>query len=172
MIIGFSGKIGSGKTRISNKLEEVGYTRKSFATSLRRVVGILGGFDWEKSKTPQEKAILVDGWNISRGEMLQQVGCTMRQLNPDVWVNSLLNEYESNMLWVIDDVRFPNEVLSIEALGGVVIRLNDVCTDTTRDLNHISETALDNWNFKYRIDNTELTTIENFNIVMDIIKSL
>lgn len=58
--------------------------------------------------------------------------------------------------WIISDVRFPNEVTAIEEKGGFIIRVNNprvISTDT-----HESETALDNHEVKYIIDND--STIE------------
>jgi hypothetical protein len=53
--------------------------------------------------------------------------------------------------WIITDCRFPNEVKAIEDRGGVVLRLEKLFRKTTD--NHESETALDNWEFKYTICN-------------------
>ena len=73
--------------------------------------------------------------------------------------------------WIITDVRFPDEVKAIEDRGGIVIRLDDSNRKvgsiydeagvTTRGawraaaagMEHESETALDNHNFKYVIQN-------------------
>jgi hypothetical protein len=77
--------------------------------------------------------------------------------------------------WIITDVRFPNEAQAIKDRGGVVIRVNrtSTCGDVSfngtpkewkelvernkknnEKFNHPSETALDNHNFDYVIDNS------------------
>jgi len=67
--------------------------------------------------------------------------------------------------WIITDVRFPNGVEAIEKRGGVVIRVDRPCQECgmmnghkmiahkIKDSIHSSETALDNHDFKYTIDN-------------------
>lgn len=95
-------------------------------------------------------------------ELLQKLGTeAMRNgLHPDTWVNALMSEFipysargseyeEVASRWIITDTRFPNEARAIKKRGGVVIRIN-------RDIgngSHPSETALDDYNFDYIIDN-------------------
>ena len=65
--------------------------------------------------------------------------------------------------WIITDVRFPNELAAIKERGGVVIRVNrkdersrfaDIDKPEERSkYYHPSETALDNAEFDYTIDN-------------------
>ena len=59
--------------------------------------------------------------------------------------------------WIITDVRFPNEAQAIKNRGGIVIRVNrlDVDKFTTNfpQTLHPSETALDNYDFDYVIEN-------------------
>ena len=53
--------------------------------------------------------------------------------------------------WIITDVRFPNELEAIEKRGGLTIRV-----ERSRYSNgdfHASETALDNAEFDYTINN-------------------
>lgn len=114
--------------------------------------------------------------------MLQRVGTeAMRnQIHENVWVNALFADYketyESGSLrqvddsrkylnWIITDLRFPNELKAVEDRDGITIRINrdiisrglsnsDVSTVITNIKNeHPSETALDNAQFKYTIDN-------------------
>lgn len=95
-------------------------------------------------------------------ELLQKLGTeAMRNgLHSDTWVNALMSEFipysargseyeEMVSKWIITDTRFPNEAQAIKKRGGVVIRIN-------RDIgngSHPSETALDDYNFDYIIDN-------------------
>ncbi|MFA6327736.1 MAG: hypothetical protein WCX15_02545, partial [Bacilli bacterium] len=65
--------------------------------------------------------------------------------------------------WIITDVRFPNEVDAIRERGGIIIRVNRKHGYNTPDgkwkempINyHASETALDNYNFDYIIENNK-----------------
>ena len=98
--------------------------------------------------------------------LLQTIGTDIvRTINPDIWVNKLMNDYisyadtisgtsEIKKLypnWCITDVRFPNEVKAIKEKEGITIRIN---RETDYVSNHSSEIALDNYeNFDYTIDN-------------------
>jgi hypothetical protein len=68
----------------------------------------------------------------------------------------------TQVLWIVTDSRFPNEVESIENSGGNVVRIErpGFLIRDGRDNNHISETALDNHCFKNKIINNG--TLEEF----------
>lgn len=65
--------------------------------------------------------------------------------------------------WIITDLRFLNELKAVEDRGGITIRVNrknvfkmmevDMKKNTSKIIEHPSETSLDNTNFKYTIDN-------------------
>lgn len=105
--------------------------------------------------------------------LLQLIGteCGRKIIHPNIWVNSLMINYNKNRgiklqnahtkvetfdNWIITDVRFPNEVKAIEDRGGIVIR---VIRKRDKDLfysnTHESETALDKHVFDYIIDNND-----------------
>lgn len=115
--------------------------------------------------------------------LLQEFGTEVcRKIHSDFWVNALFSDYihlatnwdcDGNETcgyepaWIIDDVRFPNELKAIKDRNGITIRLNRNTTDIDfgngirggrfPDI-HSSETALDNATFDYTIDNND--TIE------------
>ena len=98
--------------------------------------------------------------------LLQTIGTDIvRTINPDIWVNSLMNDYisyadaisgtsEIKKLypnWIIADVRFPNELKAVKKKDGIVIRIN---RESAYNSTHSSETALDDYeDFDYTIDN-------------------
>ena len=110
--------------------------------------------------------------------LLQLLGteCGRKIIHPDIWCNALMNEYKTienhNTIypnWVITDMRFPNELKAVKKKG-ITIRVNRPGGAYKSDLpntatplehaergkeiyNHISETALDNAEFDYTIDN-------------------
>lgn len=137
-------------------------------------------------------------------KLLQLLGtdCGRNIIHPNIWVNSLISEYKPSDLWyaksrrlgktipkpfgypnwIITDLRFPNELKSIEDRKGITIRVNrtlyEDCTcirheesngcthcdytgkfEIVSDNSHFSETALDNFKFNYIIDNN--STIED-----------
>ena len=151
-IIGISGKIGSGKTTFSTYLQNLfkDIQPRSFAENLRRIVSVFINrpVDQLRSSTDKETMTCM-GKTV--GVLLQEVGTEVgRQINKDAWVLSLFEYYDpETSYWIIDDVRFPNEADYIKKMGGVVIRFEGdpggVRKTSTRDLNHVSETALDNY---------------------------
>ena len=59
-------------------------------------------------------------------DLLQWLGNTMRQRNPDVWINKLTNRITqtptgSNL--VVTDVRYPNEVQALKKLGFTIVKV-------------------------------------------------
>jgi hypothetical protein len=103
-------------------------------------------------------------------------------IHPNIWVNTLMSEYISldcknvcakldnvghecmdksscvyNPNWIITDVRFPNELEAVKEKKGISIRVNrDRKGFTNQKLLaelHPSETALNNAEFDYVIDN-------------------
>ena len=95
--------------------------------------------------------------------LLQLIGTDLfrKQLHPNTWVNASFANYLNNA-WIFTDVRFPNEADSIKEIGGIVIRVNRPCSVCgglgyhkldCRPSEHQSETALDNYEFDYVIQN-------------------
>lgn len=115
--------------------------------------------------------------------LLQFIGTDLlrNQLHPEIWVNSLMNEYKQDFIdydiddlgnkypiygsfphWIITDIRFPNEMEAVKKRGGITIRVNRSFNHKmgsketgTIDLTpeHESEKALDNAEFDYVIQN-------------------
>jgi len=96
-------------------------------------------------------------------------------LHPNAWVNALMSEYKSEKFsgyigdtrqdidaskWIITDTRFHNEAKAIKDKGGYVIRVDRPGLGPVNS--HPSETALDKWDFDYRIENSG--TIEELSI--------
>ena len=99
--------------------------------------------------------------------LLQFIGTNLfrNQLHPEIWVNSLMNDYISYAdaisgtskikklypNWITTDVRFLNEVKAIKKKDGIIIRIN---RESAYNSTHSSETALDDYeDFDYTIDN-------------------
>ena len=97
--------------------------------------------------------------------LLQLLGteCGRDILHPNIWVNSLFSDYKEDdhiyeikgSNWIITDMRFPNELKAVKKRGGITIRVSrtGIHTPKIEDL-HPSETALDNCEFDYHIDNS------------------
>ena len=115
--------------------------------------------------------------------------CIRDKVHPNAWVNALFADYKSCSLpdettfiddegfirknssqWIITDMRFPNELEAVKSRGGITIRVNRPYDSLNQDSlfslqkqqetnNHPSETALDNAEFDYTIENN--STIED-----------
>ena len=139
MIIGVCGFIGSGKDTIADYLTNFHeFRRESFANSLKDAVAQVFGWDRTmlegRTKSAREWREQVDPWWAKRLNMpeltprwvLQYWGTEVcrKGFNDDIWIASLENKLRNSKDdIVISDCRFPNEIKSIKAAGGIVIRV-------------------------------------------------
>lgn len=92
--------------------------------------------------------------HITYGTLLQIVGTDIwrHHYSNNIWMEIVKREASSVNFLLITDVRFPDEAEIVDC----IIRVNrdPISTDGTRDRNHISETALDQYqNFHWKIAN-------------------
>ena len=110
--------------------------------------------------------------------LLQIIGteCIRDKVHPNAWVNALFADYKAKWIptgdsvaeedvslekeypnWCITDMRFPNELEAVKSRGGITIRVNRPWVDKNKEhqviTEHPSETALDNAEFDYTIEN-------------------
>jgi len=137
MIIGVCGFIGSGKDTIADYLTNFhGFRRESFANSLKDAVAQVFGWDRTmlegRTKQAREWREQVDPWwaerlkmpNLTPRLMLQLWGTEVcrRGFHDDIWIASLENKLRNSTDdIVISDCRFPNEIKSIKAAGGIIV---------------------------------------------------
>lgn len=153
-IILISGKAQSGKDTTasimkSNLESEHKVIIIHYADLLKYICSTF--FNWDGNKDVKGRALL------------QHVGTDIiRKYNPDYWVEfivNLLNMFTNEWEYVIiPDVRFPNEIeyFKREGFNVLTIRIerdNFKSNLTEEQLNHISETALDNYKFDKVIKN-------------------
>lgn len=176
MIIGISGKIGSGKTTLSNiliqKLAKRGIKaeEKSFAHKLKEITSILTGFPVEEMYTHEGKNRFINSFGMTIGQMQQKIGTEVMRDNfdQDVWIKALFNSYKDGEVWIISDVRFENEANAIlQHPNHRLIRLNGdpvgVNKESTRDKAHASETSLDNFGRFTNIFDNRISDIKFIN---------
>jgi len=199
-IIGISGKIGSGKDTFAELLAEQlkgNVERHALADKLRLITEIVSGINMTtthevnkpfcnniRNYTQDQKNIVIKQFNKTIGETLQLVGTELFRDNydTDIWVKSFFNEeledkLNDGKIIVIPDVRFVNEANYILQEGGYLIRLEGdpmgVRENSLRDLNHISETNLDDYtNFSKVIYNDERDIQVLKKVVSDLIIEL
>lgn len=171
MIIGFSGKIGSGKDYCAKVLKDIvekQYNKKvlivAFADILKVICGSIYNFTFESLhyKTSETR------------QKLQQVGLELREkYGKNFFANSLklsmMKDYHKNNinLFIVTDLRFPEEYDMIKSMNGVLVRIKGekrskqhLLKECNDDINlyeerskHCSETSLDNHTFDYEIQN-------------------
>ena len=195
-IIGVSGKIGSGKDTFAELLAEqlVGKVeRHALADKLRLITEIVSGVRMTttheinkpfcneiRNYTQDQKNIVIKQFNKTIGETLQLVGTDLFRDNydTDIWVKSFFNEeldekLNNGKIIVVPDVRFINEADYIIQEGGYLIRLEgdpmSVRENSLRDLNHISETNLDNYT---KFDKVIYNDKKDINILKVIVNNL
>lgn len=163
-IIGLVGLIGSGKGTVASYLvDNYSFRNISFADHLKDAVAVVFGWprnllegNTEYSRQWREE---VDSWWANRLNIphltprwvLQNWGTDVcrKSFHDDIWIASL--EYqlkgESQLNFVISDVRFPNEIKMIKDLGGEIWRIErgllpewaTIKYDNFNDLKHFME---------------------------------
>ncbi len=164
MIIGLSGKKGSGKTTIGrflqSRLEDSEMV--CFADPLKDLVCDLFGVPQFVLNGTEEQKNALTHTGFSARKIMQDVGGSMRRIWPECWVHAWKNRVvdlrarRGIVPVIVADVRYRNEIVAIRDAGGMVIRLtrNPYGQDC-----HESETDLDGWiiDFDAVIDNANLT---------------
>lgn len=161
-IIGFSGKRGSGKTQASLYLaRKHGFRVISFGSALRDMAKTFFPFTpTDFSEKNKEKSYLDYDW--SPRDFMISLGKLGRYYDEDFWIKKLgLASIDGDV--AIDDVRFPNEVSYIKAIGAKVVRLEryEHLNIYGKNLDDPSETSLDNYNeFDYTVEACRNTDID------------
>lgn len=162
-LVGFSGKRGSGKDTVARLIRQWQPQRqwhiRSVGEPIKAVCAALAGEDVGPYFSQQGKTELLPNFGRTRGEMLQQVGLALRLWEPDIWVQAFFSQLPAEQFTLIPDVRFPNEADLIRSRGGLMLRVEGDPLrqrgDGTRDDQHPSETALDDYqHFDFTIHNS------------------
>ena len=155
MIIGISGKRGSGKTTLGGILVYHGIKMYNFADTLKDNTKRLFNIG-EEHVNGNLKEVPLDklGGHTPR-ELMIAFGQFARKFSKDdmFWVHSLYNtrlaQLAPDQIVSIADVRFPNEADFIRSKGGIIVRLErkpelNIYKGAIEDP---SETALDSYKF-------------------------
>ena len=163
MIIGISGKAGSGKDTAAKMLEvlyanpDISYEDfvnkryknfadiqiVHFADTLKETAQVLFRIgEWE-TNTQEGKKTTINWIGKTVRELLQGIGQGLRDaIDFDLWVKILFANTEDWSNYIIADVRYPNEVKAIKERNGILLRIDRKGAGAG---NHSSETALDDY---------------------------
>lgn len=121
-LVGLCGYAQSGKDSLAAGMAEYGWHRLAFADRLK---------DAASSALPRVDRQLVaqcgwtDGLKAQHRPMLQELGAKVRDLRDDAWVTPVLDAmHESpDSMYVVTDVRYPNEADALRSWGGTIVRV-------------------------------------------------
>tara|TARA_Y100000590_G_scaffold452111_1_gene594642 strand:+ start:1991 stop:2683 length:693 start_codon:yes stop_codon:yes gene_type:complete len=171
VIIGLSGKKGSGKNQVAEYMAKIlgeeNVNIIAFADPIKeiavRYMGVKRDVAWgtqeQKESTytqwkwediPREKRsnYNVSTYHMTVRQLLQYIGTELfrQNISDDFWVkacfNQIYNHADKYKYHIITDVRFPNEAIQIKDFGGKVVRLWR--GGVSAHDKHMSETALNN----------------------------
>lgn len=135
MLIGITGKIGSGKTTASRYLCNHWFFKEyTMAEPLKDIAKIFGFNEAELYGTQAQKLKIHPKWGISAREFLQKVGTDLfrdklREVIPDmkieksIWCDIFKLKYNKDCSTVVSDIRFVDEAQTIKELGGFIIHI-------------------------------------------------
>lgn len=186
MIIGITGKIGSGKSTTAEILVKNGYTEYSMSSPLKEI-GKVFGFTHEQLYGSQEQKLQIHPhWGCSARTFLQKAGTelfreTMPKVIPEmkiehtIWIDLFKLKYQRDpKSYVISDVRFLDEANVIKELGGIIIRTvrdNKISSDNKIEHVHRSELEMESIIPDYIIDNNILSKEDLYTALAKIIQT-
>jgi len=160
-IVGFAGKIGSGKTTAARHLiEKHGFERIRFAGPLKNMMFALGLTEAEVDGGLKEAPCDLLGGKTPRYAM-QTIGTEWGReiIDDNLWIRAwrrAVDKTQPGEWIVVDDVRFPNEAAEIKKMGGVLIRIDRAVCDAASS--HSSEAIAFECDFAFSNDGS----IEDF----------
>lgn len=161
MIIGITGRKGSGKDTAAFVFEAAGYEKLKFAGALKEMIAALleyQGVDEDLIFRMLEGDLKEVPTHYLGGRTprhaMQTLGTEWgrKLMHEDLWVDVTMNAADGHEGVVISDVRFPNEVAAIKDRGGVIYRVERPGVDRSDE--HPSEALIDT----LEVDETLLNT--------------
>lgn len=162
----YSSMAGSGKSEVANVLmREFGFEPVKFAGPLKAMArGLFDGmgFDAHEIERMLEgdlKEVVIPGFaTVTPRRVMQTLGTDWGReaIDQDLWIKVARTKIEGllarGVSVVVDDLRFPNELLFVRAMRGVAVRI--VRPDPSRDGGSSRyEGLLDNADFDFVLDN-------------------
>jgi hypothetical protein len=165
-IIGLSGKAGSGKDTVAEMLAQIRNPKMTlilpFAYAIKAQAKKLG---WNGEKDTNGRVLL------------QYMGARERKDDPEHWIRQTFEtmdlyrrgsqRFEEELVFIITDVRFPNEAEAIHKAGGEVWRIKRPGAGLEGEAaNHPSETEMDEFpNFDVILSNSG--TLDDLRVLVE-----
>ena len=182
-LIGVSGKRGSGKDTFAGLLRKhyVGFSSAiSFAEKLKTQV--MKDFNLSKEQVYTELKEVVDPrYNKTPRDILISIAECYRSIDPAYWVKGIEDSFDLrgdvyfNRLYIVTDLRYPNEAEYLKSKGGMLIRLNrsEKLNVYGKNLEVYGEQALDDYKgFSYILDASQNETLEQLEVFAKKIASI
>lgn len=169
MIVGLTGRAGSGKNTAAARLTAVhGFMEMALADPLYDMVAAMLDTPRDRLMDRAAKEKPIDWLGRSPRELLQLLGTEFGRtiLGQEVWVSHLFRRIDrvATVDFAVTDVRFDNEAAAILARGGVVWRVVRPEADR-RAVSHSSESGVAGSLVTTTIDNSG--DIDDLNAAVD-----
>jgi hypothetical protein len=137
-IIGISGKSGSGKDYLADRIKSYAWSffdeeplclttlvnKKSFADSLKLAASKILRVPVVYMYSQEGKNTYIESIDMTIRAFLQQLGKLMRDnIDSGIWYKPLIESVKDDEICIIPDVRFKNEANAIIDEGGIVVRI-------------------------------------------------
>lgn len=160
LLIGITGKAGSGKDTVADWLwERHGFLKLAFADPLKLAAEAIFGLPRAVFHDRGKKEAVHPYWGKSPRELLQLLGteATKPVFGEDIWLKRWLISYsmfKDTDPCVVPDVRFDLEAQYLRNIGGVILHLNrDAAGLVGSTSNHASEQGVTPLPGDFGIDN-------------------
>jgi len=149
IIIGLIGKMGAGKSTFTKLLnqncQDYPVGEVAFAAWIKYNIADALGISNVDPLSNEFKGLTFNGKTV--GVMLQELATHYRNvLGQDIFVDILLRQMRDvyKQIFVVSDVRFPNEAERLKQMGAYLVRIEGpgMQLNDGRDSNHISETFI------------------------------
>lgn len=185
MIIGLTGKKGSGKTTAAKLLDELvpGIVHINFKDAM--IAEMKQTFPGLLALLAEHYSVTIDGLFANKPPMMrkfmQEYGTELRRVydgNENYWADKLavaIAELPAGTHVVIDDVRFLNEAATVRSLGGTLVRISrqDASVLDGSDV-HQSETEMETIATDYTIfvENGDIAGLRGYlkQITMEVLR--
>lgn len=151
--IALAGRMGTGKSTIAWELAVLyGYNLESLAKPIKEILDL--AYPGLRKSVPQRVTTPTGTTSRTGRELMQRLGtdAVREHVDLDFWIHCLFRRLESTEKpWVIDDLRFPNEVEALNNAGFYTVRLVRPGIPLG---DHASETQTDNLAVHLEIQNT------------------